>query len=113
MSLTVEEYNRLLKEHGTVAGIARATGRNERSLRRWIKSNVKQNATTDTPPTDTKGSFEYKANGDSISERIIEISHLGITPELMMEKMGLKKAYGKSLHTVITFGRTRLKVAEG
>lgn len=92
MSLTVEEYNRLLEEHGTVAGIARATGRNERSLRRWIKSNVKQNTTTDTPPTDTKGSFEYKANGDSISERIIEISHLEeITPELMMEKHGLKK----------------------
>lgn len=42
MSLTVKEYNKLLKEHKTVAGVARATGRNERSLRRWIKNNIKK-----------------------------------------------------------------------
>lgn len=42
MALTVEEYNRLLKKHGSIAGVARATGRNERSLRRWVKNNIKK-----------------------------------------------------------------------
>jgi hypothetical protein len=41
-------------------------------------------------PPQGKVSFEYKANGDSISERIIEISQAEeITPELMMKKHGL------------------------
>ena len=49
-----------------------------------------RSATTDTIIPDTKASFEYRANGDCISERIIEISKLeDITPELMMEKHGL------------------------
>lgn len=40
MSLTVEEYAELLAEHKTISGVARATGRNERSLRRWIKKHT-------------------------------------------------------------------------
>ena len=45
----------------------------------------------ETPPdVPTKSSFEYKANGDCVSERIIVISQLEqITPDLMMEKHGL------------------------
>ena len=61
-----------------------------------------------SPSFDTKASFEYRANGDCISERIIEISKLeDITPELMMEKHGLVRRNGKSLLIAITFGRTR------
>lgn len=49
----------------------------------------------DAPKSDipsSKRSFEYKANGDCISERIIEISKLeDITPESMMKKHGLKE----------------------
>lgn len=38
--LTLKEYEGLLEQHGSIAGIARATGRNERSLRRWVKRNI-------------------------------------------------------------------------
>lgn len=40
MALTVKEYQDLLKKHKTIAGVARATGRNERSLRRWVNKHV-------------------------------------------------------------------------
>lgn len=42
MSLTVDEYEALLAEHGSIGAISRATGRDERNLRRWIKRNIKQ-----------------------------------------------------------------------
>jgi transposase-like protein len=42
LSLSVEEYEKLLAEHGSIAAVARETGRNERSLRRWIKRNIKK-----------------------------------------------------------------------
>lgn len=87
--MTVDEYTKLYKEHGSIKAIAKATGRNERSLRRWTKRNVKPN-NIQSEPIQGKACFEYKANGESVSERIIEISQLeDITPELMMEKHGL------------------------
>ena len=90
MALTVEEYNELLKKYGSIAGVARATERNERSLRRWVNKHIKGETNAPKPSYDTKTSFEYRANGDCISERIIEISKLeDITPESMMEKHGL------------------------
>lgn len=39
--MTPEEYKKLLAEHGTLAGVARYLGRNERSLRRWVKRHIK------------------------------------------------------------------------
>lgn len=41
MSLTIEEYESLIKEHGSIGAVSRATGRDERNLRRWIKRNIK------------------------------------------------------------------------
>jgi hypothetical protein len=38
--LTMEEYDSLIKQYGSVPAIIRATGRNERSFRRWIKRNI-------------------------------------------------------------------------
>lgn len=38
--LTLAEYRRLLDKHGSIAAVAKALGRNERSLRRWAARNV-------------------------------------------------------------------------
>jgi len=42
MPLTVEQYNELLKEHGSLAAVARHLNRDQRNLRRWVKRNVEQ-----------------------------------------------------------------------